>query len=81
MIYHSKKLNMKKLKLVVLVMFISLTTFAKEPNVLDGIKEAAKGVAWMVKLEICKASYVIWGWAGYHCTHNEHCQALQSLEK
>ena len=72
---------MKKFKLVVFVMLISISTFAKEPNVLDGIKEAAKGIGWMVKLEICKASYVIWGWAGYHCTHNDHIQALESLEK
>jgi hypothetical protein len=72
---------MKKVRILILLMLISLSTFAKEPTVIDAVKEAAKGVAWMVKVEICKASYVLWGWAGYHCTHNDHCQALESLEK
>ena len=72
---------MKKVRMLVLMMLISLSTFAKDPTVIDGIKEAAKGVAWMVKVEVCKLSYVIWGWMGYHCTHNDHCEALKSLEK
>lgn len=72
---------MKKVRMLMLLMLISLSTFAKEPNVIDGIKEAAKGVVWMVKVEVCKISYVFWGWVGYHCTHNDHCEALKSLEK
>lgn len=77
---------MKKflLMFIISLMFIVTDASAKdsEPTTLDGIKEAAKGVAWMAKTQLCLFTYAIWGWTGlYHCQHPEHWDSIKSIEK
>jgi hypothetical protein len=50
-----------------------------KPGLWDGFKEAAKGVVWMVKVEICKIDLLLFSKDGfnlfnakYTCEHKDH---------
>lgn len=52
---------------------------AEKPGIWDGIKEAAKGVVWMVRVEVCKIDMALFSKAGlnmfylnYKCEHTDH---------
>lgn len=55
------------------------TQAAEKPGIWDGIKEAAKGVVWMVRVEVCKIDMALFSKAGlnmfylnYKCEHTDH---------
>ena len=50
---------------------------AERPGIFDGIKEAAKGIVWMVRVEVCKIDMVLFHKdgvfpLGYDCNHKDH---------
>ena len=75
---------MKSLKLLVVMLVFSLSVSAKdgENPILNGIKEAGNGIAWMAKTQLCLFAYAMWSWnVGYHCNHPEHWDSIKSIEK
>ena len=61
------------------VMLTMSASAGEKPGIWDGIKEAAKGVVWMVRVEVCKIDMALFSKAGlnifylnYKCEHTDH---------
>lgn len=58
------------------IAFVCMLSVSSEAQTLsgvkEGIKEAAKGVVWMVKVEVCKIAMLLFSSKGYVCQHPEH---------
>lgn len=68
-------------KTIASLMMIFLLSLSSEAQVIDGVKEAARGVWWMIKVEVCKVSTVLASWAGYKCYHADHKSIYESGKK
>lgn len=61
------------------VMLTMSAAAAEKPGIFDGIKEAAKGIVWMVRVEVCKIDMALFSKSGlnlfganYKCEHTDH---------
>jgi len=67
-----KQQHMKKIATTLtLILIINLSSMA-QTTLKDAVKEAAKGVVWMVKVEVCKVAMLLFSSKGYVCYHKEH---------
>lgn len=73
--FVDNKLNYMK-KIVMSIAFVCMLSVSSEAQTLsgvkEGIKEAAKGVVWMIKVEVCKIAMLLFSSKGYVCYHKEH---------
>ena len=77
-----KKIMMKrKIYSVICAVLLNVmsTQAAEKPGIWDGIKEAAKGIVWMVRFEVCKIDMALFSKSGlniananYKCEHTDH---------
>lgn len=71
---------MKKfIAVAMLILYVNVANAAEKPGVWDAIKEAGKGIVWMVKVEVCKIDMALFSKSGlnlfganYHCEHSDH---------
>ena len=70
---------MKKILLVCLLISSINVSAAEKPGVWDAIKEAGKGIVWMVRVEVCKIDMALFSksglnmfYANYECQHTDH---------
>jgi hypothetical protein len=64
---------------IVFVLMMHQVNAEEKPGVWDGIKEAGRGIVWMVKTEICKIDMALFSkgglnmfYANYQCGHKDH---------
>ena len=70
---------MKKILLVCLLISSINVSAAEKPGLWDAIKEAGKGIVWMVRVEVCKIDMALFSksglnmfYANYECQHTDH---------
>ena len=70
---------MKKYALIVFMMLSIRSMAAEKPGLWDAIKEAGKGIVWMVRVEVCKIDMALFSksglnmfYANYECQHTDH---------
>ena len=70
---------MKKFALIVFMMLSMRGMAAEKPGLWDAIKEAGKGIVWMVRVEVCKIDMALFSksglnmfYANYECQHTDH---------
>ena len=70
---------MKKYALIVFMMLSMRGMAAEKPGLWDAIKEAGKGIVWMVRVEVCKIDMALFSksglnmfYANYECQHTDH---------
>ena len=70
---------MKKGMFIVLMMLSMQTMAAETPGLWDAIKEAGRGIVWMVRVEVCKMDMALFSksglnmfYANYQCQHTDH---------
>ena len=70
---------MKKILLVCLLISSINVSAAEKSGLWDAIKEAGKGIVWMVRVEVCKIDMALFSksglnmfYANYECQHTDH---------
>jgi hypothetical protein len=76
---------MKKISLVCLLILSINVSAAEKPGLWDAIKEAGKGVVWMIRVEVCKIDMALFSkeglnmfYANYKCYHKDHNTIYQT---
>lgn len=69
----------KMYSVICAIMLTMPASAGEKPGVWDGIKEAAKGIVWMVRFEVCKIDMALFSKSGlniananYKCEHTDH---------
>jgi hypothetical protein len=76
---------MKKYALIVFMMLSMRGMAAEKPGLWDAIKEAGKGIVWMIRVEVCKIDMTLFSkeglnmfYANYKCYHKDHNTIYQT---
>lgn len=76
---------MKKILLVCLLISSINVSAAEKPGLWDAIKEAGKGIVWMIRVEVCKIDMALFSkeglnifYADYKCYHKDHNTIYQT---
>ena len=76
---------MKKYAIIVFMMLSMRGMAAEKPGLWDAIKEAGKGIVWMIRVEVCKIDMALFSkeglnifYADYKCYHKDHNTIYQT---